>query len=69
METLDNKGPQNAYVNNLGNIYNDSRATLFLHKKSRKLPMKKKVRKGDTTSRMLFAACFEVFKLLNWEGL
>ena len=70
IEALRNQGVQEAYVNILANIYKDSTATLVLHKKSRKLPIKKGVRQGDTISPMLFTACLEeVFKLLDWEGL
>ena len=42
IEALRNQGVQEAYVNILANIYKDSTATLVLHRKSRKLPMKKK---------------------------
>lgn len=35
MEALHDRGAQKAYVNILGNLYEDSTGTLFIHKKSR----------------------------------
>ena len=58
IEALRNQGVQDAHVNILA-IYKDCTATLVLHKKSTKLPIKKGVRQGDTISPMPFTACSE----------
>ncbi len=51
-------------------IYRDSTATIQLHKKSRKFPIRKGVRQGDTISPKLFTACLEeVFKKLEWDDM
>ncbi|MCJ3109057.1 reverse transcriptase family protein, partial [Klebsiella pneumoniae] len=68
LEALRRQGICDSYVNTIANIYKDSTATLLLHKKSRKIPIQKGVRQGDTISPMLFTACLEeIFKSLDWN--
>ncbi len=51
-------------------IYRDGIATIKLHEKSNKIPIKKGVRQGDIISLKLFKECLkEVFKNLEWEDI
>ncbi len=51
-------------------VYSDTTATIKLYKKSRKIPIGKGVRQGDTISPKLFTACLEeIFKKLEWDDI
>ena len=48
--------------------YNTATSNFKLHNNSNKVPMRKRVRQGDTISPKLFTAVLEgIFKNLNWE--
>lgn len=70
MQTLQNPGIDEPYINLLEEIYSGPTATIVLHKKSDRIPIKKGVRQGNTISPMLFPTCLqEVFRILDWEEL
>ncbi len=51
-------------------IYRDSTATITLHKKSRKIPIRKDARQDNTISPKLFTACLKkIFKKLEWDDM
>ena len=50
-------------------IYTDSSVTVYLHKESEKISIKRGVRQGDTISPKLFTSTLEsIFRRLNWEN-
>lgn len=58
------------YTNIMEEIYSGGTATIKLHQKSEKIPIKKELKQCDTTSPKLFTACLEeVFKKLYWEDI
>jgi Reverse transcriptase (RNA-dependent DNA polymerase) len=57
------------YIETLINIYNSGTSVIRLDKESRKFPIQKGVRQGDTLSPKLFNAGLEqVFRRLNWDN-
>ena len=57
------------YVETLINIYNHGTSIIRLDKESKKFPIQKGVRQGDTLSPKLFNAGLEqVFRRLNWDN-
>lgn len=49
--------------------YKNNTATIELQKNSKKISLKKSVRKGNTVSLKLFTACLEeVSKALDWDN-
>ncbi len=70
MQALKQQGVDELYIKVLEDIYRDSTATIQLHKKSRKIPIRKGARQGDKISPILFTACLEeVFKKLEWDDM
>ncbi len=70
MQGLRKQGVDELYIKILEDIYRDSTATIQLHKKSSKIPIRKGVRQGDTISPKLFRACLEeIFKKLEWDDM
>ncbi len=70
MQALRQQGVDELYIKVLEDIYRDRTATIQLHKKSRKIPIKKCVRQGDTISPKSFTACLEeIFKRLEWDDI
>ncbi len=70
MQAIKRQGVDKPYIKILEDIYRDSTATIKLHQNSRKIPIKKGVRQGDTISPKLLTACLdEVFKNLEWEDI
>ena len=70
MKALRKQGIDETYVRTLEDIYTGSTAVIKLHKDSKKIPIEKGVRQGDTISPKLFTACLkEVFKNLEWENV
>ncbi len=57
MQVLRRQGVDELYIKVLEDIYRDSTATIQLHKKRWKIPIRKGVRQGDTISHKLFTAC------------
>ena len=69
MRAIRKQGIDEAYVQTLEDIYNDGSATIKLHKESKKIPIKKGVRQGDTISPKLFTATLEdIFRNLEWDN-
>ena len=57
------------YMEILKVLYTDSSVTVYLHKESEKIRIKRGVRQGDTISPKLFTATLEnIFRRLNWEN-
>ncbi len=70
MQALRQQGVDELYIKVLEDIYRDNTATIQLHKKSRKIPIRKGVRQGDTISPKLFTACLEeIFKKSEWDDI
>ncbi len=70
MQALRQQRDDELYIKVLEDIYRDCMATIQLHKKSRKIPIRKGVRQGDTISPKLFTACLEeIFKKLEWDEM
>ncbi len=70
MQVLRQQGVDELYIKVLEYIHRDSTATILLHKKSRKIPIRKGVRQSDSISPKLFTACFEeIFKKLEWDDI
>ncbi len=57
MQALRQQGVDGLYTKVLEDIYRDSTATIQLHKKSRKIPVRKGVRQVNTIFPKLFTAC------------
>ncbi len=57
IEALRQQGADELCIKVLEDTCRDSTATIQLHKKSRKIPIRKGVRQGKTISPKLFTAC------------
>ena len=69
LTSLQAQGIENVYIEILKDIYTDSSVTVYLHKESEKIRIKRGVRQGDTISPTLFTATLEsIFRRLNWEN-
>ncbi len=70
MQALRQQDVDELYIKVFENVYKDSTATIQLHKKSRKIPIRKGVTQGDTISPKLFIAWLEeIFKKLEWDDM
>ncbi len=70
MQALRQQVVDELYMKILEDIYRDSTATIQLHMKSRKIPIRKDVRQLNTISLKLFTACLEeIFKKLEWDDM
>ncbi len=70
MQALRQQGVDELYIKELEDIYRDSTPTIQLHKKSRKIPIRKGFKQGDTISPKLFTACLEeIFKKSEWDDM
>ena len=69
LSSLQDQGIEDAYIQLMKDIYTDSSVTVYLHKESEKINIKRGVRQGDTISPKLFASTLEsIFRRLNWEN-
>ena len=69
MSSLQDQGIEDAYIQLMKDIYTDSSVTVYLHKESEKINIKRGVRQGDTISPKLFTSTLEsIFRRLNWEN-
>ncbi len=70
MQALMQPGVDELYIKVLEDIYRDSTATIQLHKKSRKTPIRKGVKQDDKISPKLFTVRLEeIFKKLEWDDI
>ncbi len=70
MQALRQQGADELYIKVLEDIYRDSMAIIKLHKKSRKVPIRKGVRQGDIIFPKLFTASLEeILKKLEWDDM
>ena len=70
LTSLQEQGMEDKYIYILKDIYMDSSVTVYMHKESEKIRVKRGVRQGDTISPELFTATLEsvFFRRLNWEN-
>ena len=69
LSSLQDQGIEDAYIQLMKDIYTDSSVTVYLHKESEKINLKRGVRQGDTISPKLFTSTLEsIFRRLNWEN-
>ena len=69
LTSLQEQGIEDVYIEILKDIYTDSSVTVYLHKESENIRIKRGVRQGDTISLRLFTATLEsIFRRLNWEN-
>ncbi len=70
MQAIRKQGVDKPYIKVLEDIYKGSTATIKLHQESKKIPITKGKRQGDTISSKLFTVCLEeVFINLDWEDI
>ena len=69
LSSLQSQGIEYAYIQLMKDIYTDSSVTVYLHKESENINIKRGVRQGDTISPKLFTSTLEsIFRRVNWEN-
>ena len=68
LNTLQNQGIDQTYIDVLARLYENGYARLDLHKQGNAIPIRRGVRQGDSISPKLFTACLEdIVRNLNWS--
>ena len=69
LTSLQEQGRKYVNIEVLKDIYTDSSVTVYPHKESEIIKIKKGVRQGDTISPKLFTATLEIiFRRFNWKN-